>query len=1578
LRSGGSPLAPDVSADLGARLGHDLTGVRIHTDASAVQATRAINARAFAVGHDIAFAPNEFAPQTTSGRRLLAHELAHVIQPAGLSQTIRRAPDRGDIEASDVDTPDQPVVYGPDYEVDLTVEDPTLPDERHRKQTFRLHLPYTKPPLDLKFWVVPVNKLQLPRPSVPPPSVKQAPSAFPDPNTPPPSHPDIPPGTTVRALDGARLTALASTPQHIITAEASKFAVGAASTTAIKLSDGSVIIIDAGVNSRGIGTTQAALEALVMQRLEAFIGNGVVRDLLFSHLHGDHFSLAPAIMRRFVVSVVRINDVMRRWAGAREGRAAMKEAEAARIEASEKAFNTQMEGRRAAWEADAGAAFAPDAREVEWRKFVREQFEKTPQSKGATERVLVQTKGNVIDVVDFDLQSGQKSRRGPAPFEAEDPYIIAETQKPIESKRVLDRRRKTESRDIDPNATAYVITLPSGASWLILPDLRARDLEALTENFKKIMGDLKRPVQIWDATHHMQKGWYKFSGIAPASQLAKVARFLSTFKTSEGADVVMVSAQIDLNRPDAKTLVDPVNIRLLRSLGFEVYLAASGREVHLIDITTAQGTKLTGILATKAPGEGQPKVSAGRAELALKKLVAERQARLVEAKEEADPAKQAEIQRRIAEITSLEQQITNAYHEMLAEMEVNLRRAGSHTTGSLAHPQVTDFPKQRALDLLLEQHGFDLPAIRNLELTEMALVVLNRPPDLAGAPPGSPGARARELAGVRSRINELGLRMKAGEDVRVELATEFEQYRALLENELNPPDPAQKPLEGTSKDLLNADLADVKTRLAGLREGEGTTEYSRAIGTGDLIAQHTTVLKPMPLESAALRGTRQVADVVGRAGGLVMVVSTVAGEGDLLKRWKQGAATAPETIVGTAHNLVAGGVGLQMLRGVKVNPGVFVLIAVLEVTEVWLRHYPTEEQHDIATIRAAASASVNLACMGIGMAVMAIPHPAAVIAGLIIMTLGPLLLNALGLDEWIADWSERRGAFNPGAVVEVLQKLRKLLKSYQLVVGSIELAKRAGDPNDPTMSGLPDAAKRADDVRRAETQKALNLEQEILSEFESAYGDAKTDYAGLKDLDDYRAQFYHLRKQAGLAGVTDMWQGVFGIRSADAVFKAIDAGMSIEKLSAWDIALMPQWSRLRKELDELDDLVGGDRDEDYHSKVRDKDKRVQAMIDNARYRIEPTAQGQERAKAILPEGAPGRQTYDALLHMYEARLASYRRKYVERTMALCGVSLAPAGQDPSAAMADPLNRDWVLSMAEGTIKGYRISVEAISGFGPPPELLTALYTHADGAERYKGFIKQNPYYASELDRLETTDRMITGQLTQAERTINAEPPATQAADKQRLQAADKQRLQAARDQMNEARSKRYDKRGMLYPSEVDALRTGVWKSEVEHAAALFSTQERAVAPLTEAEELALVAKRSEFESDVRVRPPLSRRLMIVRSPTAVDPRGNLAYIFRLTGEVPLYFKYSTGAPVHVDKAQNAIVGIAAASDSVGPDGQLYPYVTVVPLNESAIAVFRGVNILKVPRDNLAPVTGEELDKANAALAAEKRVGATTK
>ena len=62
------------------RFGESFADVRIHTGYRAGETADALYSRAFTVGEDIVFAEGEFAPETTEGRRLLAHELAHVLQ----------------------------------------------------------------------------------------------------------------------------------------------------------------------------------------------------------------------------------------------------------------------------------------------------------------------------------------------------------------------------------------------------------------------------------------------------------------------------------------------------------------------------------------------------------------------------------------------------------------------------------------------------------------------------------------------------------------------------------------------------------------------------------------------------------------------------------------------------------------------------------------------------------------------------------------------------------------------------------------------------------------------------------------------------------------------------------------------------------------------------------------------------------------------------------------------------------------------------------------------------------------------------------------------------------------------------------------------------------------------------------------------------------------------------------------------------------------------------------------------------------------------------------------------------------
>jgi hypothetical protein len=62
------------------RFGHDFSRVRVHTDAEAAESAQILNARAYTVGRDVVFAAGEYAPHDDLGRRLLAHELTHVVQ----------------------------------------------------------------------------------------------------------------------------------------------------------------------------------------------------------------------------------------------------------------------------------------------------------------------------------------------------------------------------------------------------------------------------------------------------------------------------------------------------------------------------------------------------------------------------------------------------------------------------------------------------------------------------------------------------------------------------------------------------------------------------------------------------------------------------------------------------------------------------------------------------------------------------------------------------------------------------------------------------------------------------------------------------------------------------------------------------------------------------------------------------------------------------------------------------------------------------------------------------------------------------------------------------------------------------------------------------------------------------------------------------------------------------------------------------------------------------------------------------------------------------------------------------------
>jgi len=83
IKGGGWPLAESERAYFEPRFGVDFSRVRVHTNSQAAKSARVLNARAFTTGRDIVFGAGQYAPEATGGKKLLAHELTHILQQQG-------------------------------------------------------------------------------------------------------------------------------------------------------------------------------------------------------------------------------------------------------------------------------------------------------------------------------------------------------------------------------------------------------------------------------------------------------------------------------------------------------------------------------------------------------------------------------------------------------------------------------------------------------------------------------------------------------------------------------------------------------------------------------------------------------------------------------------------------------------------------------------------------------------------------------------------------------------------------------------------------------------------------------------------------------------------------------------------------------------------------------------------------------------------------------------------------------------------------------------------------------------------------------------------------------------------------------------------------------------------------------------------------------------------------------------------------------------------------------------------------------------------------------------------------------
>jgi hypothetical protein len=113
INSPGSRLDPRARLLMESTFGRSFSQVRIHTDTKSAQSAESINALAYTVGRDVVFGAGQYSPETASGQRLLAHELAHVAQQSARGKAVvqkKEQPLKGRTSTQAIDYRDEEVI----------------------------------------------------------------------------------------------------------------------------------------------------------------------------------------------------------------------------------------------------------------------------------------------------------------------------------------------------------------------------------------------------------------------------------------------------------------------------------------------------------------------------------------------------------------------------------------------------------------------------------------------------------------------------------------------------------------------------------------------------------------------------------------------------------------------------------------------------------------------------------------------------------------------------------------------------------------------------------------------------------------------------------------------------------------------------------------------------------------------------------------------------------------------------------------------------------------------------------------------------------------------------------------------------------------------------------------------------------------------------------------------------------------------------------------------------------------------------------------------------------------------------
>lgn len=1603
LAAPGAPLPERLRAKFERRLGGgtDLSPVRLHVGEAPARAAASVNAHAFALARDIVLGGDAPAPDTAAGERLLAHEVAHTLQGGEATPTLRRqaapgggaspptsgsagggvcqAPDGRSFSFVGPRPPPAPPASQP-TEIQVTL--PGTGDQPARTQTVVLQEPVTSA-TPIVFYAIPKALTNLAGAdqvacTVPPPAATAARGEDEPRGTtvpPMPGVPASPPATpSTVTVQGQPVTPERVTDAYVIVSEYHHLAVGAGATTLLETAQG-VRLIDAGVGTDG----GADISAAIADRVGALLRGRPIAEVMITHLHADHTNLLPRLAERFPIGRIRVNAVQ--FADPRFAQL-LADIAAAQARGARARAEAEFDAGRSDWEKGAGsriadAALREEAYQNAKRQHVAEALQRLAREPTQVE-LLVPSGGRLVagdaplgslrdltsattDPVTEGLRRSAPPGSGGISDTAFTDPAAGRTLAAQRARQATDPAARVPDVDIDTASTSYIIDLPGGNRLMIVPDVRTDDLRrhmrdatgARRANLEAELARLGHPArfQAWNMTHHMQSGWVAGGAphIAGPGELDAFIALLQNVReaqaaarpggTGAAADMVVVSAQ---HEALARSLVNPAMVWFLRACGFEVFLAASGRDVRLIEATTAGGQKIEGVSGLPAEGlrPADPLLTQSEAAMRyLDGLIEDQRVRKAPARmPTADKAALvADRTAQINRLTAARDAIRTARETYIRTVSQEIWR-GAHDASRPAvapdparpQPAAMQAAEQALRDAMAAPDLRDFTAPRPGEtpvISDTALVLLRRQGD---APLDTAARRVME---ANQRADVLRRRLQAGErpaETRAELTAVLNELRDAISAQLpNSPE--------ASRPVLQEELVHAQRELESLvRSREGEVRFSREPGTGRLI-ENRVVQAPAGQGPTAADRVRSAAESAGQFLGAIMVYQTIRESEELAQRVQTGGANTVQGVVGTVHTVQGITIGVRMMSLVHVHPGEFVVMSVLNVTQAAAGDYDSPEARALAVSRTAITEGVNLFLMVLSQAMMRSGNPYVVAAGFSVMFLAHPIVSLLDY-VGVFDAIERASAFLPAEVTGANQHLRALMQEYRAIIGAMQLAARSDEELRGAGATDPAAIRASSDADiTANRARARDKEGELLTAFEEGYARARTEYAGLHELDMLHGQFLAMREEAHR---DDAAAGTSATAALDA-FARMDRALSMAQMTAAEARTMPQWSRLDEALGELEALLRGASPD--AKDVREKQAEVLQMLRNARYRVDPAAAGL-RSQPLLPDQAPGRAAYMEKLGAAEARLARAQAALLPGVPAAAFAGGTPTPEAVDAALA---------------------AYEALIAQAPQhPDPAVTFRSSEAASVTYRAFVAEHADYGRFLERLHAAEMALQSLAAGMRRGAAYGPPTA-------LEAGLPARIRTAM-------SRRRDQFGLLFLDEIAAVSGASRQRETQTLAPLLG-EAPGTRPLTPEEQEAL--SRGRLEDAGRGLSTVSNRLDQVAGlsvPTAPD--GRVGGVYRLSGTIEWTELLITSIPsVTVAAEENVLVGrTAAPPQRVTSSMGHFNEVQIVPLNAAAVRRL-GTGVRRVPEMALQPVMLRDLQPQSTAAqgGAPARPGAPT-